>query len=301
MSVFDPEPWLGKVEDGSRVHIAGRAWYRDSQRAAYHCTTALRGQAFLLTGVDLKGDRFTIFEACKSIEEGTIVLAAKATTTLIHGLIDRDGATEVIDICSGYAIMTAGYRLIGSKVRCHVEINDKYVDWLRARQQTVIAGDIDSTEVKLDPRIITGGFARQPFSQPGDGRQQYDPRARSFEGMVSACYLYQPVALILECTKEALHSPWVQDTLQSFCKAAGYTFQQQLCHLQELWKASEHVGGLLHTLEFNCPHCRDFRPSISSLHSDTCCRIWQSGRRPRSSSSPSSPMNWKPLTANPVV
>ena len=278
MAYFDPEPWLGQIEDGSKIHIAGRAWYRDSHRAVYHCTTALRGQVFRLAGVDLKGDRFTIFSADKTMEEGTVVLAATNSTTLIHGMIDRTGSTEVIDICSGYGIMTAGYHLIGSKVRCHVEINDRYVNWLRARRQTVIAGDIDSTEVKLallpytkDPCIITGGFACQPFSQLGDGRQQYDPRARSFEGMVSACYLYQPVAMILECTKEALHSPWVQDTLQSFCQAAGYTFQQQLCHLHELWPAKRtrwwavitHPGVQMPKLQ--CFPALDFQPSFRHL------------------------------------
>ena len=278
MAYFDPEPWLGQIEDGSKIHIAGRAWYRDSHRAVYHCTTALRGQVFRLAGVDLKGDRFTIFSADKTMEEGTVVLTATNSTTLIHGMIDRTGSTEVIDICSGYGIMTAGYHLIGSKIRCHVEINDRYVDWLRARRQTVIAGDIDSTEVKLallpytkDPCIITGGFACQPFSQLGDGRQQYDPRARSFEGMVSACYLYQPVAMILECTKEALHSPWVQDTLHSFCQAAGYTFQQQLCHLHELWPAKRtrwwavitHPGVQMPKLQ--CFPALDFQPSFRHL------------------------------------
>ena len=112
MSLFDPEPWLGKVDDGTGIHIAGKAWYRDSQKAAYHCTTALHGQPFLLTGVDLKGDRFTIFEARKSTDNGSTVLTATPSTTMIHSLIDRDGATEVIDICSGYGIMTAGYHLI---------------------------------------------------------------------------------------------------------------------------------------------------------------------------------------------
>lgn len=84
---------------------------------------------------------------------------------------------------------------------------------------------------------MTGGFSRQPFSELGDQRQQLDPRACSFEGMVNACYLFQPAAMILECTKEAMTSDWVQSTLHTFSQLTGYSFQQQVCHLHEFWPA----------------------------------------------------------------
>lgn len=216
----------------------------------------------------------------QSTDQGTIVLAAHANAVQIHRLIGRDGATDVIDICSG-AIMTDGYHLIGCNVRCHVEINAKkinakYADWLRARQRTVIEGDSDSTEVKLallpytaKPCVITGGLPvnpSQPFSQLGDGRQQLDPRARSFEGMVAACYLFQPLALVLECTKEAMHSTWVQDALKSFCQAAEYTCQQQICHLQDLWpaKRTRWWAVIIIILGSRCLRCRVSQPLTSN-------------------------------------
>ena len=278
MSAFDPEPWLGTIPDGTSVNVAARAWYRDSTKGAYHCTTALRGQVFLLQGVELLGDRFMTLDAVKTTEHGTVVLTTQAADTQIHSLIDREGAMDVIDICSGYAIMTAGYHLIGCRTRCHVEINAKYAQWLRDRHRPVIEGDIDSTQVKRDlmsymakPCILTGGFACQPFSQLGDGRQQMDPRARSFEGMVATCYLFQPVAMILECTKEAMQSTWVQEMLQSFCHAAGYKFQQQVCHLQGLWPAKRtrwwavitHPGVQMPELK-SFP-ALDFQPSFRHL------------------------------------
>ena len=57
---FDPEPWIDTCGDGSAATIAGRAWFYDQQRDAYHCTSALHGQKFLLQGIRLKGDRFTL-------------------------------------------------------------------------------------------------------------------------------------------------------------------------------------------------------------------------------------------------
>lgn len=175
-------------------------------------------------------------------------LDASIASVQIHELLHSEDVNDIIDVCSGYAVMTAGYHLLNCKVRCHVEINPRYATWLRARKTPVIEGDIDSTAVQVQlipyterPCILTGGFARQPFSQLGDQRQQLDPRARSFEGMVTACYLFQPAAMILERAKEAMTSAWVQSTLRNFCQLTGYSFQQQVCHLHEFWQAKRTI------------------------------------------------------------
>lgn len=55
--------------------------------------------------------------------------------------------------------------------------------------------------------------------------------------MISVGYLFQPMALVLECTKEAMTSQWVQSTLMAFCKSTGYSFQQHICHLPDFWPA----------------------------------------------------------------
>ena len=61
--------------------------------------------------------------------------------------------------------MTAGYEGIHCKVRCHVEINDRYAEWLRPKQVPVLHGDIDCEETlqalaeHMDtPCIITERF-----------------------------------------------------------------------------------------------------------------------------------------------
>ena len=161
-----------------------------------------------------------------------------------QGLLDSDASTDVIDVCAGLSIMSAGYPGIQCKVRCHVEINPRYAAWLKAKQVPVIIGDVNRTTVHKalvpfaePPCIVTGGFACQPFSQLGDRRQELDPRAKSFEGMIKICYLFQPAAMIMECTKEAFTSPWVQTTLHALSQATGYSLQQQVCQLQEFWPA----------------------------------------------------------------
>ena len=241
---FDPEPWIESLGDGSLLSVSGRAWFYDQARQAYHCTSVLHEQKFYLQGIQLQGERFTLINACKGSQLGMTFLDASQASVQIHQMLHSEDVNDIIDVCSGYAVMTAGYHLLHCKVRCHVEINPRYAAWLRTRKTPVIEGDIDSTDVQVKlipyterPCILTGGFACQPFSQLGDQRQQLDPRARSFEGMVMACYLFQPAAMILECTKEAMTSTWVQSTLQHFCKLTGYSFQQQVCHLQDFWPA----------------------------------------------------------------
>lgn len=105
---------------------------------------------------------------------------------------------------------------------------------LRSKNIPVIEGDIDSAAVHLalvhrreTPCIFTGGFACQPVSQLEDRRQQLDRRARRLEGMIKAGYLFQPTAE--SWSEEAMTSPWVQNTLQAFCRCAGFTLQQQIC------------------------------------------------------------------------
>ena len=242
--MFDPEPWLEKVPDGASVTIAGKAWFYDHDRQAFHCASMMKSQKFLLAGVKLAGDRFSVIAACKQGLDGLPLLEANQSSIQIHAMANSATASEVIDICSGYAIMTVGYRFIQSRVRCHVEINPTYANWLKAKQMPVIQGDVDSPQVLRDlleytttPCIVTGGFSCQPFSALGDRRQQLDPRARSFEGMIMVGYVHQPLALVLECTKEAMTSAWVQDTLRAFCNSTGYQLQQQICSLQDFWPA----------------------------------------------------------------
>lgn len=241
---FCPEPWLPTVPAGETVSLVGKALFYDSKLNAYSCVSWLCGQHFYLRGIKLLGDQFTVIAAQKFSEDHKSILDASAAEYRPQGLLDSDTSTDIIDVCAGLSIMSAGYHDIQCRVRCHVEINPSYASWLKAKNIPVIVGDAASQSVHralvpfaATPCIVTGGFACQPFSQLGDRRQELDPRAKSFEGMMQIHYLFQPAATILECTKEASTSPWVQSTLTSMCRATGYRLQQQVCQLQDLWPA----------------------------------------------------------------
>ena len=78
---------------------------------------------------------------------------------------------------------------------------------------------------------MTGGVSCQPFSALGDRREQEDPRAESFPGLLVMAYYLGSLALIVECTKEAKDSPRVQEWLQAFSSQTGYVLQQEILQL----------------------------------------------------------------------
>ena len=210
---FCPEPWLTGVPDNESVSLSGKAWFYEANLKAYSCTSWIHGQHFYLQGARLTGDQFTLIAARKFTDGPQVILDASAAVYRPQGLLDSDTSTDIIDVCAGLSIMSAGYSGNNCKVRCHVEINPRYAEWLKAKNVPVIVGDASSTAVHqalvpfaATPCIVTGGFACQPFSQLGDRRQELDPRAKSFEGMIKICYLFQPAAMIMECTKEAFTS-----------------------------------------------------------------------------------------------
>ena len=80
----------------------------------------------MLSGASLQGDRFSVIAAKKSTKDGAYVLEAGHSAIKIHTLANSDTATEVIDICSGSAIMTAGYSLV-TQVRGHDLPNMRHI------------------------------------------------------------------------------------------------------------------------------------------------------------------------------
>eukprot|EP00913_Durusdinium_trenchii_P003217 g2975.t1 len=100
----------------------------------------------LLTGksvnfIRLCCERVTILSATMHIESDLTIVDATEASVMIHKLIDSATAMEVVDICAGYSIMSAGYPWIGCQVRCHVEINPRYAAWLKTKQVPVIEGE----------------------------------------------------------------------------------------------------------------------------------------------------------------
>lgn len=90
--------------------------------------------------VSLKGDRFSLIQASKVTHHGLTYIDTSEAAVQFHELLHSEDANDIVDVCSGYAVMTAGYHLLNCQIRCHVEINPRYATWLRSRKTPVIEG-----------------------------------------------------------------------------------------------------------------------------------------------------------------
>ena len=112
----------------------------------------------------------------------------------------------------------------------------------RISKAQVIHGDIvqDATikqVAKVAPmaQTILAGVSCQPYSKAGDYGSGGDQRAGTLPATLRAAMLMGAHCIILECVGEAKTDPFVQSTIQKFCKATGFKVCQRIHKLSEIW------------------------------------------------------------------
>ena len=214
------------------------------------CRTAIRKQVFRTNAkLDRSQNTFTLLDGAIAHHDGqTWILQTDASACFQHQPVTADSFRNVIEACSGLGIVGTGFSPYGCTTKCFIDSNAKYAEWLSDKHQgttKVVCGDIASHNVVHSvakavqaPAILSGGFSCQPFSSLGDRREGADDRSQSLPAMLRLGYYLRCPVLILECTKEALNSPFVQEHLDSFMKQTGYTCFQDLFHLHHTWPAA---------------------------------------------------------------
>eukprot|EP00438_Fugacium_kawagutii_P013138 Skav233642 [mRNA] locus=scaffold2779:446218:453058:- [translate_table: standard] len=240
MSLDLVEPCLRTAKGEISVVIDPICKRGDGQTVAL---TVLHRQMVVISGdKDVQG-RTTLFRYTCHVEGTDVILKPTAhSSELVHTQAFRSNFRVCVEACAGIAAVTEGYRANQVDTVMHVEESAAFVNVLRQRGQQAIHGDIaaQSTVQQLascQPGFLSAGVSCQPFSSLGDGLESLDDRAKSFPAMLRATYLLQIPVLILECTKQALTSQWVQGMLQSFCEKTGMFFHQKLLNIGGFWPA----------------------------------------------------------------
>eukprot|EP00438_Fugacium_kawagutii_P012175 Skav205391 [mRNA] locus=scaffold1642:47655:49943:- [translate_table: standard] len=150
--------------------------------------------------------------------------------------------TKCIEACAGIAAVTQGYAACGVSTVVHVEESQAFADVLRRRGCQVIQGDVaDQATIQQMANhraaIASAGVSCQPFSSLGDQLQHLDARSKSMPAMIRVTYLLQLPVLILECTQQAMTSPWVQDLLAEFSQKMGMGYHQKILDIGDFWPA----------------------------------------------------------------
>ena len=80
-------------------------------------------------------------------------------------------------------------------------------------------------------KIVSGGFACQPWSQLGDGRGASDPRASSLVGILEAAYWWRAHSFLLACVCSAGQDLDVKRVIKEFCQLTGFSQSEVLLAL----------------------------------------------------------------------
>ena len=214
---------------------------------AHVCRTAVKHQVFRTNAkLNKTHNTFTLLDGAIAKHDGqTWILQTDASMCFQHRPVTIDAFKNVIEACSGLGIVGTGFEPYGCVTKCYIDSNPKYTEWLKAKHgdaKAVVCGDIahhrvihQVAQAVDEPAILSGGFSCQPFSTLGDRREGNDDRSQSLPAMLRLGFFLRCPILILECTKEALTSPFVQGHLNSFMKQTGYTCVQNLLDLHHTW------------------------------------------------------------------
>ena len=211
------------------------------------CRSAVSKQTFR-TNASLTRDRptFTLLEA-EFLRKGNScwLLTTETSRCFPHEPLTIESFQQSIEACSGIAAVSTGYEAIGISTKVFIDQNEKFCDWLKAKHgasKTVLCGDAGSTEVIAataaaiqKPSILSAGIACQPYSFLGDRKEGHDKRSESLPAVLKLGFFLRAPLILLECTRGAMESAYVQNTLKDFTKKTGFNLFQDILHLHHTW------------------------------------------------------------------
>eukprot|EP00438_Fugacium_kawagutii_P029788 Skav227161 [mRNA] locus=scaffold502:180634:185295:- [translate_table: standard] len=152
----------------------------------------------------------------------------------------------MVEGCAGIGVVAQGYAAAGVTVMTMIEQNIHFAEWLRTKGHAeVVRANIHDLDTAYEVAqrlqgqgfILGAGVSCQPFSAFGDRQEYKDERSISLPGTLELGYFTRASAIVLECTKEAAESKWVQSLLQEFRSATNYNIRQKILDLHHTFPA----------------------------------------------------------------
>eukprot|EP00438_Fugacium_kawagutii_P015674 Skav217051 [mRNA] locus=scaffold1849:231066:235847:+ [translate_table: standard] len=233
------EPFDG-FQLGASVHVL--AFVQVVSPGETLCVTVGRGQPFLTNApVDADKPTITILDGTFTKKNGNVWIEVHAHSKWFqHSHPTHRDFDIMVEGCAGIGAVNTGYNATGTTTVALIEQNIHFVEWLKSTGHTnVIHARMQDKEALVQVadilegrgHVLTAGVACQPFSSMGDRREEMDERSVATPATLQMGYYNRATAIILECTKEARDSPWIQGLLQEFCKATNYNMKQTVLHL----------------------------------------------------------------------
>ena len=245
---FTLEPDISQLPNGSKINVLAEILIFCP--GCHICRTAVKGIVFRSDALLAKGSStFTILGGeVGKFNEYVWVHSMESSHVIMHHQLGVESLSKVIEACAGIGAVGQGFAECNVKTCCYCDSNSKYCEWLQAKtggEVPIIHGDIADIDTIASiaaasggPAILSGGISCQPYSGLGDRREQDDPRSQSGPSLLKLGFLLRSPMIIIECTKEALNSDWLQQHLTTFTKETGYRLVQDILHLHSVWPSS---------------------------------------------------------------
>eukprot|EP00435_Cladocopium_sp_Y103_P021173 s136_g5.t1 len=265
------------LPEGARTSIVAKVLIHCP--GAHVCESAIHHQIFLTNApIERFTSLLTLFEVRHVKGRKTWLDFDDSSYMLPHAAPSVEKLSQVVEGCAGIGAVDVGYRFLGAESILFIEQNPVYCKWLTDRYQAeVIQGDISDPRVAMEVAkktgsgiVLSAGISCQPFSYMGDQGEERDERSKSCTGVLKLSHLLQAIVTVLECTKGAQESAWVQEKLQTISQCTGCSIHQKVLAMHHIWPGKRDrwwcVLGSKHLMLEDFPEMPSFRFDPFILH-----------------------------------
>lgn len=237
------EDHLFHVKSGGRTTIVGKLVVRDSAHG-HICQSEIFGQKFRFRG-ELEEDTtdITLLNAVVTHVRHPILTIDENAAVLQHKARQAKDFFRLMETCSGLGGLGMGSTYAGWEVTVQNDVQEKFTKHMNQHENIKnITGSICHLrtiqamhEVDSQSAAMGWGYACQPFSQLGDGRQGADERSATLPFGLVAAYLLKKELLVLECVTNAATSSFVQRAVQHHLNMVKGSKSEIILELGDIW------------------------------------------------------------------
>ena len=177
-----------------------------------------------------------------------------ASFVMVHGPLDFDQMSSMIEVCSGVAAASTGFVRNGFAHKASVEWQPALVKLHGCVHANVpiIHGDVNSTDVlkqiwtTCGPiGLLMSGISCQPYSSGGAQSGGNDDRANTLPAVLRMMHLLQIPVLVIECVTQAQTNTYVRQHIRRLHEELQCHINELVTRLEDCWTANRHRWWLV--------------------------------------------------------
>eukprot|EP00438_Fugacium_kawagutii_P026364 Skav206085 [mRNA] locus=scaffold2150:89444:94665:+ [translate_table: standard] len=237
------EERLFSVRAGQRTNIVARVLIRDDEHG-HVCQSELYQQKFRFRGVLAEDTTdITLLNATVTHFRHPVLEVDAHGALLQHKARCARDFLKLAETCAGLGGLGVGASFAGWETMVQNDVQQSFTDH-QSQYGTIpnVCGNIcclstiqKMHEADREAAAMGWGYACQPFSRLGDGRQGMDERSLTLPFGLLAAYLLKKDLVVLECVPQAATSQFVQRCLQYHLDMIRGFKSEVILELSDVW------------------------------------------------------------------